>query len=295
MVKLSDKEVAKAIEEERVIVDLPRNAHSVFHFKIKETSADMLKAMKEPPKKRCSDIREVDENGEVSFNKGFSEALWKYIKLNENHIELSDPDFDCAAQVEIKDNGLTITTAWSGYKYEIDDDKEGSGAWVTFYGPVNALGQQNLFPDWTYEAGTLEGKFVNSDTNEDLTGYMDMYHFGIMRAAKNEKTIKDTYEYECKGNSQDKYGFWVNRQFNNEIVFLPKHVPVQEYKNTKAQEAFENGEKKYISERRKEDVKKRIEKIKGKMSDVVKADKLAEKAIKGKISQAFQSSRSYSD
>lgn len=283
MVKLSKNEIDNTIEQENADMDLPRDAHSVFCFEIEETSADLLKEMKELPKKYFPDIREVGENGDVHFRKGFSKASWEYAEIDEKHLELRDPEFNSEAQVEIKDDGLDIITAWGGYNYKITDKKDGKGAKVEFRGPVNALLKQNLLPSMTYVPSTLEGKFVDAETQEDLTGFMDMHCFGIMRAAKNEKKIEDSYEYYEKGNSQDNYGFWVNMKFNNEIDFLPKHVPGQEYKNEKAQSAFKNGEKKFISEYAKETIQKRIEAARGKVSGVVEADKQARKVISSKM------------
>lgn len=288
MVKLSRNEIDGIVEQESALVDLPRNAHSVFRFEINENCADLLKEMKELPKRHYPDTRSVDDEGNVSFYKGYSKAPWEYAEIDETHLQLRDPEFSSEAEVEIMDSGLNIVTAWGGYNYKIKDKDDNQGAMVEFYGPVNALLKQNLLPSMTYVSQTLEGKFVDAETREDLTEFMDMHSFGILRAAKNDKTIEDSYEYSKKGNYQDNYGFEINRKFNNEIDFLAKHVSGQEYKNEKAQEAFENGRKEFIYEHKKEAIQRRIDAAKGKVSGVVEADIQAEKIIASKIGRINQ-------
>lgn len=291
MVKLSRNEIETAIEQENVLVDLPRDAHSVFRFEIKETSADLLKEMKELPKKHLPDVRKIDKNGEVKFYKGSSKADWEYQEVDDKHIQLNDPDFWSHAEVEIVDGGLDITTAFSNYNYKIKDKRNGKGAEVEFHGPVNGLLRQNLLPSMTYVPHTLQGKFVDAESKESLTDYMDMHTFGIIRAAKNKKIIEGSYDYSENRNTQDVYASEVNRQFNNEIDFLPKHLSRQEYENMKAQKRFEKGDTESFYSIDKEIIQERLEAAKGKVSGVVKADKQAEEIISAMVSKKLQNRR----
>ena len=153
MVKLSEKEVENLIDKEEgrggyLGEDLPRDAHSVFRFDIKETSKDLLKEIKTLPKKHFPDVQKIDEDGGVHFYKGDSKASWEYYEDDKGHMFLSDPDFYSRAEVKITNDGLDIVTAWSGYTYNIKDKGDGLGAEVEFHGPLNALLKQNLLPLW---------------------------------------------------------------------------------------------------------------------------------------------------
>lgn len=142
----------------------------------------------------------------------------------------------------------------------------------------------------TYEPYTLWGKFVDKETGKDLTDYMDMQLYGELRAQKNRQIIEGSYlyGYTKPGNEQDRYGFQVNERFNNEIPFFAKSIDLeytlQERKQYRAQKGFEEGRKapSYELKENKADIKKRLEAVRGKLSGVVAADKIAEDKISGK-------------
>lgn len=279
MVKLSHNEINDMLEsEDNGQTAIPEDAYSVFRFEIKESSADLLKQMKELPKKHYPQKREIDEDGNVTIRKTPSLARWKY-KETENGIKLEDRDFDSVADVKKTDNGIDILTAWSGFEYKIRDNQDKPGAVVEFNGPINGLLRQNLLPKMTYVPGTLEAKFIDAQSGEDLTSYMGINQYGEIRKEKNKRNSRS--DEEDFGNSQDYFGYNVNRAFNNELDFLPKHLPGQDYKNQRAQEEF--GKTKKIYDHQKDTIRKRIEAAKAskrKVSGVVDADKKAEKKIK---------------
>lgn len=277
MVKLRDKEIQNEIELEAGAGEsnLPRDAHSKFRFEIEESIEDLMQKMSKPTKQG-------------------HETQWKFYnikdkikeELRECDYRLEDPHFNCSAKVWEKKDGLKIETAWGGYVYDIRQNKDAKGCSVEFSGPVNALLRQNLLPEMTYVPHTLEGKFVDKETGKDLTGYMDMQMYGLIRTMKNEKVIKDSYGYKEKGNSQDGYGYNVNFRFNNEIPFLPQSDTLlytkQERKQMKAQEEFEKGKKVTVHEWEKEEIARRIASVRGKISGTAVADKIAVAKISGK-------------
>jgi len=285
MVKLKDKEIQDAIELETGTSDLPLpgDAHSKFRFEIEENIEDLMQKMSNPTKHHSPQERHIDaKTGEVSFTGGEYETQWLFHKTAEAFREcdgdyrLEDPHFYCEARVWEKEGGLKIETAWGGYVYDIRQNEDAKGCSVEFSGPVNALLRQNLLPEMTYVPHTLEGKFVDKDTGKDLTGYMDMQTYGILRSQKNEE----------KGNSQDGFGYSVNFKFNNEIPFLPQSDNLlytkQERKQMNAQRGFEEGKKVTVSDWKKEEIARNIARIREKISGAVVADKIAEAKISGK-------------
>lgn len=289
MVRLSHNEINDMIEAEENGTEIPEDAHSIFRFEIKETSADLLKQMKELPRKHYPQKRRIDQDGNVSVPKTRSVSPWEY-RETEAGIHLQDPDFYSYATVTKTDEGIEISTALSGFKYQIKDNKDKPGASVEFDGPLNGLLQQNLLPRMTYVPKTLEAKFVDAKTQEDITPYMDINIYGELRKEKNRKraakegvVIRGEADEKFSGNEQDYFGYNINMMFNNELTFLSSHMTTQEYKNNKAQRLF--GHKKDIYEYwgNKNNIKKRIEAArasKEKVSGVVEADKRAEKKIK---------------
>ena len=273
------------LSKKGVEADLPQGAHSVFRFDIKETSDDLLKEMETPSKKHYPDRRIIDRDG-VQFEKGAPKAKWETQYADDGSMFLVDLDFDCEAEVKKTDEGLDITTAWGGYKYNIKDKSDRKGAEVEFHGPLNALLNQNILPTMTYVPQTLEGKFVDAETQEDLTPFMDINSYGAMRKKKNGKTSESE-------NWQDRYGAQINKKFNNEIDVLPEWLPKQELKNRQGQEEYGKPQKSSLSGLHKERIQERIDELKGKVSGVVKADEKAEKAIQqqqpGRIIQADRS------
>ena len=275
MAKLNNKEIQDNINMEMGDNPLPRDAHSKFRFEIEESVDDLVRDMKERPKKY---------------------RRWKFIDFRNSEYKdiygdyiLQDPEYDNSyASVKEEEGKLSITTAWGGYNYEITPREKG-GSNVEFSGPVNALLNQNLLPEMTYIPYTLEGKFVDRETGRDLTMYMDMQSYGTLRSLKNEQVIQDSFEYKMPGNSQDGYGHHINAQFNNEIPFLPKKRTAQELKQERAQKDFEEGKKAKVSEWKKERIKKHLDAVRGKLSGAVAADNIAEDKISGKEKRVITS------
>lgn len=295
MVKLSNQEIQNEIELDvtKADLELPRDAHSKFRFEIEESIEDLMQKMSNPTEHHSPQERHVNnETGEVHFTGGEHWTQWDFEKVDEKWREsegdyqLNDPHFDSCAKVWKNEDALKIETAWGGYVYDIRQNEDTKGCSVEFSGPVNALLKQNLLPEMTYIPHTLEGKFVNKDTGKDLTSYMNMSLYGKYRAKKNEQIIQDGYEYKEKGNSQDIYGYNVNFKFNNEIPFLPHSDALeytkQERKQMKANEDFKEGKTITVPEWKKEEIARNIERIRGKISGPVIADKIAEDKITGK-------------
>ncbi len=259
MAKLSNDEVQKLIEHETgmKLPQLPRDAHSVFQFEIKESPEKLFERIQNPSKKSWVYYSDK-ENPDISY--------------------MRDPYFDSHATVEKQNDGsLKITTAMGGYEYKITPNVNG-GSNVEFKGPMNALLQQNLLPEMSYVPHTLEAKFVDSKSGKDLTDYLDMHTYGVLRAKKNKQIIKDNYRYETVNNKQDQYGYWVNKKFNNEIDFLPQHESEQERMLKISQERYGkpinvSGVKSRLLERRKE--------LDDKKSGVVKADERSDAVRSG--------------
>ena len=275
MAKLNNKEIQDNINMEMGDNPLPRDAHSKFRFEIEESVDDLVRGMKERPKKY---------------------RRWKFIDFRNSEYKdiygdyiLQDPEYDNSyASVKEEEGKLSITTAWGGYNYEITPREKG-GSSVEFSGPVNALLNQNLLPEMTYIPYTLEGKCVDRETGRDLTMYMDMQSYGTLRSLKNEQVIQDSFEYKMPGNSQDGYGHHINAQFNNEIPFLPKNRTALELKQERAQKDFEEGKKAKVSEWKKERIKKHLDAVRGKLSGAVAADNIAEDKISGKEKRVITS------
>ena len=297
MAKLNNKEIQDRIDLEMgnngKVNPPPRDAHSKFRFEIEESIEDLIRDMKERPKKHYPQERVInEETGEVWFWDGGSKAPWRFVETKELDIfgdyQLQDPRYrGCHATVKEEDGKLSIWTAIGGYKYEIIP-RRGGGSCVEFSGPVNGLLAQNLLPEMTYVPHTLKGKFVDKETGRDLTAYMDMQPYGEFRALKNEQVIDGSWEYGEPGNLQDGYGYQINARFNNEIPFFAKSIDLeytlQERKQYRAQKGFEEGRKapSYELKENKADIKKRLEAVRGKLSGVVAADKIAEDKISGK-------------
>ena len=292
MAKLSEKEIEQKLNDEGLGGVLPRDAHSVFSFKIEESSQDLLKEMKELPKKRKPDYEMTDINGETHIQRGDYKVRWEYSERNDK-IYLTDRYVSSGSNVAVvtkTDEGLEIETAWGGYKYTISDNKKG-GANVEFHGPVNALLKQDLLPPMTYVPHTLKGKFVDSHNGSDLTPYMDISTYGVIRKAKN--TQVDNVSYEQETNPQDVYGSAVNKMFNNEIDFLPQFKDAQVLKNEKAQKQYENGHIEATTEFQKQRIKKHIDAVKGKLSGAVKVDQQIEAKQNKIVANNIKKGREY--
>ena len=286
MSKLKRDEIENALEQEGVVPDIPYEARSKFTFNIEESVSELAEQItrKHSPK-YAPEERHIDaESGEVFFTGGRHES-----KDNERRVDINtgetyystggddiafkpwdlkgangkyqlwDTDFDCYASVSVEKGRMDIATAWSGFEYQISENKDG-GSTVEFSGPLNALMNQNLLPNMTYINGTLEGKFV--DDKGDLTPYMPIENYCILRAQKNRG----------KENEQDVYGAHINARFNNEIPAFKKWVDITatERKNNEAQRRFEKGEKlsDFVVERKIGVIRNRLSKNKEAVDDI---------------------------
>ena len=213
MPKLNSREIEENLENAEN--SLPRDAHSVFQFDIEENIADLKKDME-------------SRNG----------TDFKIAKTSSHNYEIIDPALEYnsggTAYLHIEKNSMTVETALSGYKYSINEYPEG-GSFVTFEGPVNALLNQNLLPKMSYVPQTLKAKFTDNETGKDLTDYLDIHSYGILRAEKNKKANA----WGEKGNNQDKYGYNINAKFNNEIDFLPLNDKIKEKTNANIEETVD--------------------------------------------------------
>lgn len=285
MVKLSRNEIETAFEQENVLIDLPRDSHSVFRFEIEETSADLWEGAKKPKSIDFRDKSFINHKGE-NVQYGDIRKPWKFSSKNEREgllIDTLDPYWK--ANIQKTDDGLKITTATSHYVYTIKDKKDGNGSEVLYDGPLNSLMKHALLPQMTYKLHTLEGKLIDAETKEDLTEFMDINTYGAMRERKNQlNSNEDDKNYNPEG-------FKSNEFFNNEIKFLPEYLHAQDFKNMKAQRDFDNAKSVRIGKYTKEAIQKRLEAAKGKVSGVVKADKQAEEIISAKVRQKLQGGR----
>lgn len=261
MSKLKRGEIEKELSLDGTVTDIPYEACSKFTFKIEESVSELVEQItrKHSPK-YAPEERHIDaETGEIFFTGGrheradkenesrkdidTGEVYWNTsggdiankpwdLMGSEGKYELWDTDFDCYASVTVEEDKMKIETAWSGFEYEISQNKNG-GSTVEFSGPLNALMRQNLLPKMTYVPGTLEGKFV--DDKGDLTPYMPIEKYCALREQKNHG----------RKNEQDVYGAHINACFNNEIPAFKEWVEItaQERKINNAQREFEEGRK----------------------------------------------------
>lgn len=86
MAKLNNKEIQDRIDLEMgnngKVNPPPRDAHSKFRFEIEESIEDLVRDMKERPKKHYPQERMIDEDtGEVRFWDGGSKAPWRFLKI----------------------------------------------------------------------------------------------------------------------------------------------------------------------------------------------------------------------
>jgi hypothetical protein len=292
MVKLNNNEVQYLIEQETNCVsskslrNIPKNAYSKFSFEIKENIEDLVYEMTKKSRKHHPQERNIDiETGEVYF---CTQDTLTYYELhnyqkNENgaSYELHDPTFYYPyATVKEEKDKLTISTALSGFKYMITQNKDRDGCIIEFSGPLNGLLRQALLPHMTYVPNTLKGKFITLENMKetldfdyctgkefDLTPYMPIDLYCALREAKNKG-------YE---NYQDGYGWQINAAFNNEISCFDRYYGTefeneQERKNVMAQRDFENNEKlsDYRCNSKKSEIRERIEKYKQMTLDIRK-------------------------
>lgn len=106
---------------------------------------------------------------------------------------------DNVTKIRVLPDVLHITSV-RGFVYIIQN-KKGDGATVSFHGPVNALLTQSLLPRMTYVPGTLMGMSADMEDFVPIAEYMEL----------REK------RHNGEVNPQDKHGWRVNMQFNNEL------------------------------------------------------------------------------
>lgn len=230
MVKLADNEIQEKLEEENgssEVLDVPSGAWSKFRFRIEENIEDLVTLITEMPKKEIS-YKMLYDDGSVYEDKEF--AVWKTsVKEKEDgsvEYSLHDTSFPAVANVNVNPDGdeMKIET-FGGYIYTIKQDEKG-GCAVEFDGPINGLLSQNLLPPMTYVSGTLEGKFVKD--GEDLTDYMAMDIYGLLRQKKNEN-FTDMWGDKYTSNPQDVFGAAVNSRLNNEVPFFNRSAKLLVY------------------------------------------------------------------
>lgn len=103
--------------------------------------------------------------------------------------------------------GKIIFETTNGFVYEITD-KKGDGANVCFHGPVNALLTQGLLPRMSYVPETLIGK------TDEMDEFVDIQEFMKLREERHQRLGTE--------NPQDKHGWRVNANLNNELYpWLP--------------------------------------------------------------------------
>ena len=126
---------------------------------------------------------------------------WNVEKAEDGTLTLREMrESDNETKISVHDGVMEITTVHD-HHYTIHD-RQGDGASVEFHGPVNALLTQYLMPRMTYVPGTLFG------TNSCMEGYLPIAEFLKLRAGLHGN----------KQNPQDKFGWRVNRAFNNELA-----------------------------------------------------------------------------
>lgn len=288
MSKLKRDEIEKELSLDGNVTDIPYDARSKFTFEIEEDIADLVEQItKKHTPKYAPEERHIDaETGEMFFTGGrhertdkenesrkdidTGEVYWNTsggdiaykpwdLRCSEGKYELWDTDFDCYASVTVEKDKMRVETAWSGFEYEISQNKNG-GSTVEFSGPLNALMRQNLLPEMTYVHGTLEGKFV--DDKGDLTPYMPIENYCLLRAQKNRG----------RENQQDVYGAHINACFNNEIPAFKEWVEItaQERKINNAQREFKEGRKmsEYVVEHKVDLIRNRLAKNKELTSEI---------------------------
>lgn len=272
MTKLTNKEIAEQqyMDGESQEITIPKDANSVFKFEVKENVKDIIHNIKEGAQQKTYSY--IGHDG--SYNE-YSEKRWDLKRTEDGDMYLIDPNWNNSyATVKSTLKGIEIETATGHYTYSITQN-ENQGCTVEFNGPVNGLLNQNLLPKMTYVPKTLEGKFV-SKNGADLTPYNSIDTYGLLRDIKNGK----------QGNIQDDYGFNINRNFNNEIPFLPSSLSHQALKLKLSQKMFENNAKEQYLSEKKEAIRKRLkENSDAEISGVVKADRIAENIIAGSNKQ----------
>ncbi|HIX86061.1 MAG TPA: hypothetical protein H9848_05590 [Candidatus Parabacteroides intestinigallinarum] len=102
---------------------------------------------------------------------------WLTLVNDESHglrrVTIKDPYFDSEASVDIWEQEIHITTAWSNYTYRIY--QKGDSVWCEYIGAYRGLLEQNLLPTITPKENILDSEVLNSslfgDKKETLRNY----------------------------------------------------------------------------------------------------------------------------
>lgn len=81
-------------------------------------------------------------------------------KRGVKRVVIKDPYFDSEATVDIWENEIHLTTAWSNYTYRIYE--KGDSVWCEYIGAYRGLLEQNLLPALTPKENILDSEVLNS-------------------------------------------------------------------------------------------------------------------------------------
>ena len=99
---------------------------------------------------------EIKQNLQQIIKECHTSKYWSFHKGTKADFYLVDRNFtQSAAECYIKENTLTIKTAWSGYTYIIKQRGDGI-VYVTYNGPLKGFMQQSLLPTLTPTEGIYE-------------------------------------------------------------------------------------------------------------------------------------------
>ncbi len=145
---------------------------------------------------------------------------WLTLVKEEKHglkrVVIKDPYFDSEASIDIWEEEVHVTTAWSNYTYRIY--LRGKTVWCEYIGAYRGLLEQNLLPSLTPKENILNSEVLNSslfgDKKETLRNY----------SAENLKLKnfrRDNFEGESILASPQDHPKVVYDEYINEGVPLP--------------------------------------------------------------------------
>lgn len=88
------------------------------------------------------------------------QTLVKDEKNELKRLTIKDPYFDSEASVDIWEQEIHITTAWSNYTYRIFHQEK--SVWCEYIGAYRGLLEQNLLPTLTPKENILDSEVLNS-------------------------------------------------------------------------------------------------------------------------------------
>jgi len=192
---------------------------SFFRFQITQTTKVLLYKIKMGDGKRWILSADDDSNA----------LLLRDMKRSQDNV----------VKINVYDGALRFETV-HGFVYLVQDRKP-DGANVSFHGPVNALLTQSLMPRMTYVPGTLLG--MSSETQPDApeTQSPDREEEGNgFFVPIAEFMAQREQRHNGRVNPQDKFGWRVNMNFNNELVpwFPPFKTEMREKPKKKSGKFF---------------------------------------------------------